>query len=59
MDGQSTKLSCLWKGPFEVLQGVGSRRYKIHTKKGENVCHTMDLKPCLESLEGGSNPLHW
>ena len=34
-------------------------RYKIHTEKGEKVFHTMDLKPCLEPLDGGSNPSYW
>ena len=59
MDRRSTKLSRLWKGRFEVLQRVGSGRYKIHTEKGEKYFHAMDLKLCLEPLDRGSNPVHW
>ena len=51
--------NCWLLGKITVLQRVGSGRYKIHTKKGENVFHTMDLKPCLESLDNGRNSVHW
>ena len=51
--------NCWLVGKITVLQRVGSGRYKIHTEKGENVFHTMDLKPSLKPLDNGRNSVHW
>ena len=59
LDKEATKLSRLWKGPVEILQRVGKGRYRVNTEKGERVYHTLDLKPCVEPVDGGSHPVHW
>ena len=43
---------------METLQRVGKGRYRVHTEKGERVYHTLDFKPCVEPVDGGTHPVH-
>ena len=58
-NSNTTKLDRIWMGPAEVLERVGTGRYRVYTHRGEQVLESVGLKPYQAPISGNQQPLHF
>ena len=58
-NSNTTKLDRIWTGPAEVLERVGTGRYRVYTHKGEQILESVRLKPYQAPISGNQPPLHF
>ena len=55
----TSKVDESWTGPAEVLERVGTGRYRVYTHKGEQILEIVMLKPYYPPISGNQPPLHF
>ena len=55
----TSKVDRIWTGPAEVLERVGTGRYRVYTHKGEQILESVRLKPYYPPISGNQPPLHF
>ena len=58
-NSNTAKLDRIWTGPAEVLERVGTGRYRVYTHKGEQILESVRLKPYQAPISGNQPPLHF
>ena len=58
-NSNTTKLDGIWTGTAEVLERVGTGRYRVYTQKGEQIFESVMLKPYQAPMSGNQPPLHF
>ena len=48
----TSKVEQIWTGPAEVLESLGTGRYRVYTHKGEQILESVRLKPYYPPISG-------